>query len=59
MKELGYGKDYHYTHDNPNNNQEFLPNEIKGQIFYNPSKNTKENSFRTLLQSIWNGKYKY
>ena len=59
MKELGYGKDYLYTHDNPNNNQEFLPNELKGHVFYKPSKNTKENSFRTLLQSIWNGKYKY
>ena len=59
MKELGYGNDYLYTHDNPNNNQEFLPNELKGHVFYKPNKNTKENSFRTLLQSIWNGKYKY
>lgn len=59
MKELGFGKDYLYSHDNPNNNQEFLPQEVKGKIFYNPSNNTKENSFRTLLQSIWKGKYKY
>ena len=59
MKELGFGKDYLYSHDNPNNNQEFLPQEVKGQVFYNPSNNTKENSFRTLLQSIWKEKYKY
>lgn len=59
MKELGYGKDYLYSHDNPNSKQEFLPDEVKGKVFYNPSNNTKENSFRTLLQSIWKGKYKY
>ena len=59
MKELGFGKDYLYSHDNPNNNQEFLPQEVKGQVFYKPNNNTKENSFRTLLQSIWKGKYKY
>lgn len=59
MKELGFGKDYLYSHDKPNNNQEFLPQEVKGQVFYMPSNNAKENSFRTLLQSIWKGKYKY
>ena len=59
MKELGYGKDYLYSHDNPNSNQEFLPDEVKGKVFYTPNNNAKENSFRSLLQSIWKGKYKY
>ena len=59
MKELGYGKDYSYSHDNPNELQEFLPEEVKGNTFYQPTNNTKEKSFRTLLKSIWKGKYKY
>ena len=59
MKELGYGKDYLYSHDNLNREQEFLPDEVKGKVFYIPNNNTKENSFRSLLQSIWKGKYKY
>jgi len=59
MKELGYGKDYLYSHDNPNSNQEFLPDEVKGKVFYTPNNNAKENSFRSLLKSIWKGKYKY
>ena len=59
MKELGYGKEYIYSHDNPNSNQEFMPEEIKGNSFYIPGKNSKENSFREMLKFIWKGKYKY
>ena len=59
MKELGYGKDYLYSHDKPNTEQEFLPGEVKGKVFYTPNNNAKENSFRSLLKSIWKGKYKY
>ncbi|MEN6420874.1 MAG: replication-associated recombination protein A [Smithella sp.] len=38
MKELDYGKDYKYAHDYPDAYvpQEYLPEEIKGQIFYQP-----------------------
>ena len=59
MKELGYGKDYLYSHDNGNIEQEFLPDEVKGKVFYTPNNNAKENSFRSLLKSIWKVKYKY
>ena len=59
MKQLGYGKNYVYSHDNPSSYQEFLPDEIKGQIFYKPNNNPKEKSFRILLKSIWKTKYKY
>ncbi|MBT4478655.1 MAG: replication-associated recombination protein A [Flavobacteriales bacterium] len=59
MKELGYGSDYIYSHDNPNSEQEFMPEEISGNTFYNPGKNTKEKSFRDQLKLIWKGKYKY
>ena len=59
MKELGYGSDYIYSHDNPNSEQEFMPEEISGNTFYNPGNNTKEKSFRDQLKLIWKGKYKY
>ena len=59
MKELGYGSDYIYSHDNPNSEQEFMPEEISGNTFYIPGNNTKEKSFRDQLKLIWRGKYKY
>ena len=59
MKELGYGSDYICSHDNPNSEQEFMPEKISGNIFYNPGNNTKEKSFRDQLKLIWKGKYKY
>ena len=59
MKELGYGKDYLYSHDKPNDNQEFLPKEISGIAFYKPSKNAKENVYREALKKRWKGKYNY
>ena len=59
MKELGYGKDYIYTHNNPNDKQEFLPEEISGKMIYNPSNNSKENVFREGLKKLWKGKYNY
>jgi putative ATPase len=38
MKELDYGKDYKYAHDYADAfvSQEYLPEEIRGQILYNP-----------------------
>ena len=59
MKELGYGKDYIYSHENPNEMQEFLPEEINEKSFYNPANNNKENDFRVQLKKIWKRKYNY
>ena len=59
MKELGYGSNYIYSHDKPNSEQEFLPEQLKGSTFYKPGKNAKENSFREKLKILWKGKYKY
>jgi len=38
MKEIGYGKGYIYPHDYPDSRirQEYLPEKIKGRIFYRP-----------------------
>ena len=59
MKELGYGKEYIYSHENPNEMQEFLPEEINEKTFYNPANNNKENDFRIQLKKIWKKKYNY
>ncbi len=51
MKELGYGKEYKYAHDYDNNwiKMDFLPEEIKDKIYYNPSDNGREEKFRKFL----------
>ncbi len=59
MKELGYGEDYLYSHDKPNDTQEFLPDEISGTGFYKPLNNAKEKAYREGLKNIWKGKYNY
>ena len=59
MKELGYGKDYIYSHNKPSDKQEFLPEEISGKKLYNPSSNSKENAFREGLKNLWKEKYNY
>ena len=61
MKDLGYGKNYLYAHDYDSNfiEQQFLPDELEGTIFYEPGKNARENKFRERLQGLWKGKYKY
>lgn len=40
MNELGYGREYKYAHDYPNHyvpNEQYFPNEINPQKFYQPS----------------------
>ena len=61
MKELGYGKEYQYSHSYDNNfsNQEFFPEEIKNTALYKPRNNAKENSIREFLRNLWKGKYGY
>ena len=61
MKKLDYGKNYKYAHDFDGNfvMQDFLPEKIKGEIFYNPGNNTREIEFLNRLKKIWQGQYKY
>lgn len=44
MKDLGYGKGYKYAHDYEGNvvDQEYLPEEMMGTIYYNPTENGYE-----------------
>jgi putative ATPase len=61
MKNLGYGKDYEYSHSYENNfsAQEYLPKEIAGNKFYEPGKNAREEELRKFLKSLWKDKYDY
>jgi putative ATPase len=59
MKELDYGKDYKYAHDYSDAyvQQEYLPDEIKGQIFYQPKDTGFEKTIKERLK-YWHNKKK-
>jgi putative ATPase len=61
MKNMGYGKDYKYAHSYSGNfiPDNFLPEEIKGTLFYNPGANSKEEEIRKRLSVMWKDFYKY
>jgi len=52
MRESGYGKDYHYAHDDPVSAKEstYLPRELKGRIYYDPSEAGAEKILRESLK---------
>ncbi len=58
---MDYGKGYKYAHSFENNfaAQEFLPDEIKGTVFFEPQKNAREEEQRKFLKERWKGKYNY
>jgi putative ATPase len=61
MNDLGYGKNYKYSHEYSHNfsPQEYLPENIKGTKFYDPGNNLRENELRTYLKNLWKEKYGY
>jgi putative ATPase len=61
MKDLGYGKEYQYSHEYNNNfsPQEYLPEALSGTRFYNPGHNAREEELRKYLQQLWKDKYHY
>jgi len=61
MKNLGYGKDYKYAHSYKGNfvPDNFLPDEIKGTVFYDPGVNSKEEEIRKKLSVMWKDIYNY
>jgi putative ATPase len=61
MKEMDYGKDYKYAHSYEGNFviQDFLPEELRGTMFYEPGNNLKEEEFRKYLEKTWGKFYKY
>jgi putative ATPase len=61
MKNLGYGKDYQYSHSYENNfsPQEYLPEALSGTKFYDPGHNAREEELRRHLRQLWKEKYHY
>lgn len=61
MKELGYGKDYLYAHDYDQNFafQDYLPDNLQGEVFYQPGNNPREQALREYLKKLWGNRYNY
>lgn len=61
MKELGYGKEYKYSHGYENNfsEQEYLPDQVSGTKLFDPGNNAREKELRDYLKKMWGEKYGY
>src|SRR5664280_3024809 len=61
MKDLGYHKDYKYAHSFEGNFviENYLPEEIKGSLFYEPGNTPKEEEIRKRLNNLWKDIYNY
>ncbi len=60
MKDLNYGKDYKYSHDFDDHfvKQQYLPDQLKDKIYYEPSDNGEELKFKERLKKYWDKKDK-
>lgn len=58
MAELGYHDGYLYPHDYPGNftPQQYLPNEVKGEVLWKPCNNQAEDRSRDRMNTLWKGK---
>jgi putative ATPase len=59
MKELGYGKDYLYSHNYPSNfvQQEFMPEGLENTAFFEAGSNSKEKEIEKFIDERWGDKY--
>ena len=55
MEELGYSDGYKYAHDYPGHfaDMEFMPDALRGTVFYEPQPNKHENALRAYLEACW------
>ena len=53
-EQLGHGIGYRYAHDYPNHyvDQQYLPDEIKGSVFYHPGDLGREKELKDWLSYI-------
>ena len=60
MKDIGYGKHYKYSHDYDEHfiEQDFLPEEIKNSIFYEPTEIGREAALKKYLDKKWKKRQK-
>jgi putative ATPase len=55
LKELGYGRDYRYSHDHPGNfvEQRYFPEGVNPKAYYRPTGNGAEQKIRDRLLGWW------
>jgi len=55
MKDIGYGRDYKYSHDYEGHfvEQGYLPEELKNRIYYKPTDIGKEIEHKKYLEKVW------
>ena len=60
MDELGYGDGYKYSHDFPGHfvDLEFMPDDLKGRVIWEPDDNRKEEELRRRMEILWPKYYK-
>lgn len=61
MKEIGYGKNYKYSHNFEGNfaKQNFMPDDLINHKLYEPGNNARENEIKKSLQLWWSNWYEY
>lgn len=55
MKDLGYGKEYKYSHNYEDHfiDQGYLPDELKDRVYYEPTEIGKEANLKRYLERVW------
>ena len=55
MKKLNYGKEYKYAHDFPGHfvRQQYLPDSVQGEHFWEAQNNTSEIRMAELMKKLW------
>ena len=55
MEDLGYADGYKYAHDFPGHftDLEFMPEELRGSVFYEPQDNKHESVLKSYLEQCW------
>ncbi len=58
MERLGYGQDYKYGHEFEDNfvEQQYLPDDLKDRLYYQPTENGAEKKIRDRLNAWWKSK---
>lgn len=59
MADLGYAKDYKYSHDYKGHfvEQQFMPDNVQGTHFWNPQPNAAEDKLKQRMETLWKRKY--
>ncbi len=59
MKSLNYGKQYKYPHDFPGHftQQQYLPEELQQEAFFEPQQNPAEEKMKQFLKGKWKERY--